>query len=384
MQEYIHKCSASQGSFDLCISRYRAQAERQNVDRGVLISVHDKTAVRTRVRALCQGLVGRRSATATTLGRAARIHRNRPYASFFRFALQYPKERGPSRVVYRLRKGAPQHELHVEIFVCDQIEVFDERLRQLAVEVPALVADALMTTSDQIPGPLRRCRISLLTFERSLSRGEYTFACSEPSRVVCLRSVVESHERTDPQIDSACRSDRSLRRRRSDCTADDADMPALGTSNHSHLSHLSLERAMSLEFHPSQRRELHATVLDTSASNGERVVPRPRPKTRMARTLSTSAPTEERLESKVQPSQGRSRSEDRKRLPFWFRGTEFRQLTKLLVHRDASQIPPRRDPLLQSGVVEVATLREPAQKDLLLRAVWFQPELERAQHVEAG
>ena len=89
-----------------------------------------------------------RATPTAVLARPVGMDRDQLATSIFDFVGQHVAERSPSGVVNRLRQGAVNHVLDLEVFDGDQAVRVCEVKRELMQEVPALVGRVLLLVCD--------------------------------------------------------------------------------------------------------------------------------------------------------------------------------------------------------------------------------------------
>lgn len=336
-----------------------------------MIPSHSQPAHRARVLSLRERLRLDVPATGTRAGRASGIHGDHVHASFFRFAVQDRQELSPADIVDGLREHAAREALHVQVFVRDQVEPLDQRLRGLPVEVQPLIANMLVGTGKSLASTPTGVRSALLCRERSLSTSECVVSSLVEPRVGDLLSACKRSEGCETKIDAshAVRTNGTLRRCLSNITGelDEPSLPRVLKKCHFSKrsdceSMMSKSKATELRYLDKTARSCLWTEDDVAATSwkSERAVAVTRTKSWKARDLSRLATTEEGLVRTGESPEGILLDRNRYRKEFHLL-PKICQLPALLSEANGSALsPPSFTSLMQGRVVDLATLTQPA------------------------
>ena len=365
-----------------------ASATRLDDQCGTVIP-SDRQSTNAAVHSFRQGLLDPSSANAQ-LRRLPVVHRHVMLPSFFRFGSHAPKEQSTGSVMKRLCEHSARECTKVQILVGDCIAPRDELLGLLPAVIESLVRDVRVSLCDEDSSPFTILRAFLLARQRLLPILE---SVRRPLRKLMVGDLFTSRERgkrREPEVDSDNRvlvedpPDRSLRRTRAD-VALEVDPPLSNRiATDRRILDYALDRPVEVQLDETDLRHANAFVLDNYVFKIERIVASLGAKAWETWILTASDSPEESLVCEIESAKSGTLNFRRYRGPNWIGMPKFHQLCRLLEVRNRLALPSvGRDPLLQCGVVEGATLPSTLIDGALLRTAWVKSVFVGSHHRKA-
>jgi hypothetical protein len=330
----------------------------QNVEGRVVIAIQNDSAFVAMVDANTERFPLSRfaSATGTDLGRSARVHGSHDTRSFFRFRVQDADELTPTRIVHAFGENRAGESTDVQVFDCNVIELPHQIECGLEVEIPPRTLDASVLAGENtnhLPTPAT----SLLPLTNPpLSALQLGFGGAKVARIWECAPVAQRQERSEPYIDPGFPATRRQRLLCNPLAAERHEPVPAGVSAKRHDFHLAFDRSREKQAEGSKATQGQALAVQPPA-----ILPKRHAVVATSTSESWESPLtfEESGKGEINAFQDIAKCLRVYISELWPLASDVLQLRVLVEpSHSRSTHPPRIAPLLNRGVVELATKRQ--------------------------